>query len=233
MNICVIPARGGSQRIPRKNIRAFNGRPILAHSIEAAVASECFDKVVVSTDDKEISEIAIHYGAVVPFLRPANLSNDMATTMPVIKHAIEWFEHNGDIVEDVCCLYPTAPFVSSDIIARAYEDLKNTACDFCVSVTNYPFPIQRAVTIAANGQIKMLDEKDETTRSQDLVEAYHDAGQFYWGRSEAFKEEKGFFSASAIPFILPRYLVNDIDTEEDWVMAEVASRVLKQLGLLE
>ena len=232
MNICVIPARGGSKRIPRKNIKEFNGKPIIAYSIEAALKSNCFDQVIVSTDDDEIAEVAKKYGAQVPFLRPDELSNDYAGTIPVIKHAIEWMEDNKSSVENVCCLYATAPFIRPQIISQAYQQLNNSKADYCFSVTSFVFPIQRAIKIVEKNKVSMFYPEHFNTRSQDLEEAYHDAGQFYWGKAQAFKDELQIFTEVATPYILPRYLVQDIDTPEDWIRAEAMHRVLQETGLL-
>ena len=228
MNICVIPARGGSKRIQRKNIKEFNGKPIIAYSIEAALESNCFDQVIVSTDDDEISEVARKYGAQVPFIRPDELSNDYAGTIPVIKHAIEWMEDNNNSIENVCCLYATAPFIQSKTIYKAYQQLKDSKVDYCFSVTSFAFPIQRAIKIIHGNKVSMFYPEFFSTRSQDLEESYHDAGQFYWGKARAFKDELQIFSEVSVPYILPRYLVQDIDTLEDWTRAEIMYRVLQE-----
>ena len=232
MNICVIPARGGSKRIPRKNIKEFNGKPIIAYSIEAALKSNCFDQVIVSTDDDEIAEVAKKYGAQVPFLRPDELSNDYAGTIPVIKHAIEWMEDDKSSVENVCCLYATAPFIRPQIISQAYQQLNNSKADYCFSVTSFVFPIQRAIKIVEKNKVSMFYPEHFNTRSQDLEKAYHDAGQFYWGKAQAFKDELPIFTEVATPYILPRYLVQDIDTPEDWIRAEAMYRALQETNVL-
>jgi pseudaminic acid cytidylyltransferase len=232
MNICVIPARGGSKRIPRKNIKEFNGKPIIAYSIETALRSNCFDQVIVSTDDDEIAEVARKYGAKVPFVRPDELSNDYVGTIPVIKHAIEWMEDNENPVENVCCLYATAPFIQSQTISKAFQQLKDLRTDYCFSVTRFAFPIQRAVKIVQDNKVNMFYPEHFNIRSQDLEEAYHDAGQFYWGKAQAFKDELPIFSEVATPYILPRYLVQDIDTLEDWTRAEVMYKVLQKTDVL-
>ena len=232
MNICVIPARGGSKRIPRKNIKEFNGKPIIAYSIETALKSNCFEKVIVSTDDAEIAEVAKKYGAKVPFVRPDELSNDYAGTIPVIKHAIEWMEDNINPIEHVCCLYATAPFIQSQTISKAYQQLKDLRADYCFSVTSFSFPIQRAIKIVQDNKVNMFYPENFNIRSQDLEEAYHDAGQFYWGKAQAFKDELPLFSEIATPYILPRYLVQDIDTLEDWIRAEVMYEVLQNTNVL-
>jgi len=231
MNICVIPARGGSKRIPRKNIKAFNGKPIIAYSIEAALESNCFDQVIVSTDDNEIAEAAKKYGAKVPFIRPAELSNDYAGTIPVIKHTIEWLEGHNNTIDDVCCLYATAPFIQSQTISKAFQQLQESESDYCFSVTSFAFPIQRSIKITQDNKVDMFYPENFNVRSQDLEEAYHDAGQFYWGKAQVFKDELPIFSETASPYILPRYLVQDIDTMEDWIRAEAMHRVLKETDL--
>lgn len=220
MRLAVIPARGGSKRIPRKNIKPFCGKPMIAWSIEAALASGCFDTVIVSTDDAEIAEVARHYGADVPFMRPAELSDDYAGTVPVIRHATEWFIANGQAPEQVCCIYATAPFVTGEDIRRGLDALANNDCDYVFSVTSYAFPIQRAIRITPADRVEMFNPEHFNTRSQDLEEAYHDAGQFYWGRASAWLEGKILFGTYAVPVKLPRHRVQDIDTPEDWERAE-------------
>ena len=232
MNICVIPARGGSKRIPRKNIKEFNGKPIIAYSIEAALKSNCFDQVIVSTDDVEIVEVAKKYGAQVPFIRPTELSNDYAGTIPVIKHAIEWLEENNNSIESVCCLYATAPFIQPQTISRAFQQLQESKTDYCFSATSFTFPIQRAIRITRDDKVEMFYPEYFNVRSQDLEEAYHDAGQFYWGKAQAFKDELLIFSEVATSYILPRYLVQDIDTKEDWIRAEAMYKTLQETGVL-
>jgi N-acylneuraminate cytidylyltransferase len=227
MRLCVIPARGGSKRIPRKNIKLFDGKPIIAYSIEAAIKSKCFDTIVVSTDDEEIAEVAHQYGAETPFVRPLSLSNDYVGTIPVVKHAIEWFMEKKKNFEFVCCIYPTAPFISSDDIVTGIELLSESNNNYVFSVTNYAFPIQRAIRILNSKQVEMFQPKNFNTRSQDLEEAYHDAGQFYWGRASAWKNEIPVFSKTSIPIILPRYRVQDIDTPEDWLYAELMYKASK------
>ena len=227
MNICVIPARGGSKRIPRKNIKKFNGKPIIAYSIETALASSCIDQVIVSTDDQKISEVAKEYGAQVPFIRPEKLSTDYIATNPVISHAVEWMEDHGNHIDAVCCLYATAPFVQTDTISDAYENFINLKADFCFTVTSFPFPIQRALKIDKSNKVGMFYPENLNTRSQDLQEAYHDAGQFYWGTKLAFNSDASILSEIVIPYILPRYLVQDIDTLEDWKRAEIMYKAMQ------
>jgi N-acylneuraminate cytidylyltransferase len=228
MKLAVIPARGGSKRIPRKNIKPFCGKPMIAWSIEAALQSACFDQVIVSTDDDEIAEVARQYGALVPFMRSAELSDDHTGTIPVIRHAIEWFQTQGQIPVQVCCLYATAPFVYVDDLRRGLVALTDTGSDYAFSVTSYAFPIQRAIRITNAGRIEMFNPEHFNTRSQDLEEAWHDAGQFYWGRAEAWLTGKPIFSNDAVPVKLPRHRVQDIDTPEDWVRAEWMFKALQE-----
>jgi pseudaminic acid cytidylyltransferase len=225
MRVAIIPARGGSKRIPRKNIRPFLGRPIIAYSIDAAHRSGLFDKVVVSTDDVEISEIARSCGADVPFFRPDELSDDQTPTIPVVRHAIDWLDQNVGRVATACCIYATCPFVRPETLVRGYDVLVDQGTEFAFPVTTFPFPIFRALKIA-NGRTEMFWPEHELTRSQDLVESYHDAGQFYWGTAAAYRQNSGIFSANSAPVTIPRYLVQDIDTLEDWTRAEHMFRAL-------
>ncbi|WP_417282746.1 pseudaminic acid cytidylyltransferase [Comamonas sp.] len=230
MRLAVIPARGGSKRIPRKNIKLFCGKPMIAWSIKAALQSASFDRVIVSTDDEEIAEVARQCGAEVPFMRPAELSGDHAGTIPVIRHAVESIGAQGPAVEQACCLYATAPFVRADDLRRGQALLQETGADYVFSVTSYAFPIQRAIRLTDDGHLEMFNPEHFTTRSQDLTEAFHDAGQFYWGRSEAWREERIIFGARSAPLILPRHRVQDIDTPEDWERAEWMFKVMQQGG---
>lgn len=226
MTVCVIPARGGSTRIPRKNVREFFGRPMIAWAIVAAGRAECFDRIIVSTDDNEIADIARAAGAEVPFMRPPALSDDKTPTAPVIADAISRL--GIPPVTPVCCLYATAPFVQAGDIARARDILEKNEARFVVSVTTFPFPIQRALRRSDNGAIEMMEPANMLVRSQDLEEAWHDAGQFYWARAEDWtSHDTGIFSEGAFGLPIPRYRVQDIDTEEDWVRAELMMRALK------
>jgi len=233
MRLCVIPARGGSKRIPHKNIKSFCGQAMIGYSIKAALDSQCFDQVIVSTDDAEIAKIAKLFGAIVPFVRPDELANDYTATVPVIKHAIEWFDDQNQLLSEVCCLYATAPFVQADAIKKAYKKMMQEQVDYCFTVTSFASPIQRAIKVTAENRIEMLYPEHLETRSQDLEESYHDAGQFYWGKAEAFKQKKPLFSKNSTPYILPRQLVQDIDTPEDWKRAELMYQVLKKSGEMD
>jgi N-acylneuraminate cytidylyltransferase len=226
MRLAVIPARGGSKRIPRKNSREFCGKPIIAWSIEAALASRCFDRVVVSTDDPEIGEIARTHGAEVPFTRPAELADDHTPTIPVIAHAIQWHEANVGAVEAACCIYATAPFCRAEDLREGQRMLDDDATDYVFPVVRYGFPIQRALRITGAQRVEMFHPEHAATRSQDLEPAYHDAGQWYWGRGTAWLEGRPIFSTASRPLVLPAHRVQDIDTPEDWARAELMFRAL-------
>ena len=220
MKLAIIPARGGSKRIPRKNIKPFGGLPMIAWSIRAAQASACFDRIIVSTDDDEIADVAKAYGAEVQFVRPAALSDDHTGTIPVVAHAIAWHNTHAYTVSDACCIYATAPFVQPSDIAYGYEVLQNSGADYAFSVTSYAFPIQRAIRITSQQRVEMFQPEHFNTRSQDLEEAWHDAGQFYWGCARDWLAHQPVFTAAAAPVPIPRYRVQDIDTPEDWERAE-------------
>jgi len=224
MRLAVIPARGGSKRIPRKNIRPFGGLPMIAWSIRAAADSGCFDRIIVSTDDAEIAEVATRHGAEVPFMRPAELSDDHTGTVPVIAHAVRWQQGEGRPARQVCCIYATAPFLQPTDLRRGLKVLDDSRADFAFSVTRYAFPIQRAIRVDASQRVEMFQPDQFNTRSQDLEEAWHDAGQFYWGQAEAWLSAKPIFGRDSAAVPLPRHLVQDIDTPEDWERAE---RMLK------
>ena len=228
MNVAIIPARGGSKRIPRKNIKDFCGKPMIAWSIKAALQSGCFERIIISTDDEEIAEVALRFGAEVPFIRPEELSGDFVATIPVIKHAIQWLNANQTIPDWVCCIYATAPFISADALQSGLTLIQQQDTDYVFSVTSYAFPIQRAIKLQQNGTVKMFSPEHFNTRSQDLEEAYHDAGQFYWGARTAWLEEKPIFSSESYPVILPRHLVQDIDTQEDWIRAELMFKAIEK-----
>lgn len=227
MRLAVIPARGGSKRIPRKNIKPFFGKPMIAWSIEAALQSGCFDEAIVSTDDAEIADVARQWGAKVPFMRPVALADDYTGTIPVVRHAIEWFQLEGRPPAEVCCIYATAPFVQADDLHRGLDLLLANDCSYAFSVTSYPFPIQRAIRITDQGRVEMFHPEQFNTRSQDLKEAWHDAGQFYWGRAQAWLEERVVFTPDSVPVPLPRHLVQDIDTLEDWLRAELMFKAMR------
>ena len=227
MILAVIPARGGSKRIPKKNIKLFLGKPIISYSILAAQESGVFDKIIVSTDSEEISSIARDYGADVPFLRDSNLSDDYTGTNIVTADAIRYFQGEKINIEYVCCIYATAPFLNADSLKAGFELLKKNNKLFVFSATSFDYPIARAFAINANKEVKMFWPEKYDTRSQDLNEAFHDAGQFYWGKPEGFVEEKCMFEKHSSAFLIPRYLVQDIDTFEDWQRAEMMYSALQ------
>ena len=229
MKLCVIPARGGSKRVPRKNIREFCGKPMIAWSIEAAKASACFDQIIVSTDDEEIVDVARCWGAEAPFMRPLELADDFVGTTPVVAHAVKWHQDQGQALTAVCCLYATAPFVEPCEITKGLNLLNQAAVDrFVFAATAYASPIQRALKIdLASGVARMWQPEQFRKRSQDLEPAFHDAGQFYWGRPQAWLHSQNLFDGSK-PLLLPRWRVHDIDTEDDWIRAELITRALAQ-----
>lgn len=231
MRLAVIPARGGSKRIPRKNVRPFCGKPMIAWSIEAARESGCFDRIVVSTDDPEIAGTALELGAEVPFMRPPELSDDHTGTMAVIAHAVTWLERRGEAPQQVCCVYATAPLLLPGDLRLGLARLEESGCDFAFSVASYPFPIQRALRIDRDGRVGMFWPEQFPTRSQDLEEAYHDAGQFYWGSAAAWLSGTAIFGSGSVPVILPRHRVQDIDTPEDWERAELMFKLMRSGGL--
>lgn len=228
MRLAIIPARGGSKRIPRKNIKPFGGKPMIAWSIAAAQKSGCFDRIIVSTDDSEIAQVAQALGADVPFMRPPELSDDHAGTIPVIAHAIAWQNANGQAVSQACCIYATAPFVRPQDLKLGLNVLQTSGAQYAFSVTSYAFPIQRAIRITPEQRVAMFQPEHFGTRSQDLEEAWHDAGQFYWGEASAWLSAKPLFSQDAAAVPLPRHRVQDIDTSEDWLLAELKYEILSR-----
>lgn len=219
--IAIIPARGGSKRIPRKNVKVFCGKPMIVHSISAALESGVFDRVIISTDDTEIAEVARHYGAEVPFERPPELANDFAGTDEVLVHALNWLAERNSLPTYACCLYATAPFVRPDDLRRGLQLLREHQAITAFSVTSFPYTIFRALKINATGRLEMFWPENRLKRSQDLPEAWHDAGQFYWLNVQKYLQEPRLFSENSVPVPLPRHLVQDIDTPEDWKTAEL------------
>lgn len=221
MIVAIIPARGGSTRIPRKNIRPFAGKPIVAYSITAARDCGLFDRIIVSTDDEEISAVARQHGAETPFLRPPELSDDQTGTNEIAAHALSWLAANGHHSEIACCIYATAPFIRSEDLRRGYQALIDSGKSFAFSVTTFESAIQRAIRVVPGDGVEPFFPQWIECRSQDLEQAYHDAGQFYWGRAEAFRAGLPVFAAHSLPIVLPRHRVQDIDTIEDWERAEL------------
>lgn len=221
MKIAVIPARGGSKRIPRKNIRNFAGKPAIAHAIQTAQSCELFDSIIVSTDDNEIADVSPQWGADIPFMRPAELANDFAGTTEVIAHGTQWAMDVGWELEAVCCIYATALFLQADDLNRGWESLNSGDWFYAFSVTDFASPIFRSFHQNAGGGIEMFFPEHFHKRSQDLPTALHDAGQFYWGRPQAWIEQKRIFDDWSTPVMIPRWRVQDIDSEEDWQQAEL------------
>ncbi len=225
--VAIIPARGGSKRIPRKNIKLFHGKPLIAYSIGAALKSNLFDKVIVSTDDEEIAKIAVEHGAIVPFIRPIELSDDFTGTGAVISHALEYLNEQGENYDFVCTIYATAPFLQEKYLIEGFEKLKKSNAKSAFSCTSMPFPIQRTFKITSNERCEMFWPENFMKRSQDLEESFQDAGQFYWTNLNINSNEI-IFGKDSIPIILPRHLVQDIDTLEDWTRAEFMYEALKK-----
>ncbi|MBV4475761.1 pseudaminic acid cytidylyltransferase [Pseudomonas botevensis] len=229
-NVAIIPARGGSKRIPRKNLKPFDGVPMIVRSIRTTLDSRLFDQVVVSTDDEEIADVSRAHGADVPFLRPAQLADDFTGTAAVIVHALQQLP----AFDYACCVYATAPLLQARYLREGFELLEQHADkSFAFSVSSFGFPVQRALTLDGQGALTALYPQFRDTRSQDLPEAFQDAGQFYWGRREAWLRGEVLYSPASLPVILPRHLVQDIDTAEDWTRAEYLYAALKAGGELQ
>lgn len=224
--LAIIPARGGSKRIPRKNTRDFLGKPIIAYSIEVALKSGLFDEVMVSTDDQEIADIAIKYGAKVPFFRSEKNSDNHSTTVDVIEEVLLEYKKNGKEYDYSCCLYPTAPFITPERLKEAVQLLEKSSADSVVSVTSFSFPIWRSFKIDNGGLVKMNWPENMHVRSQDLPPAYHDCGQFYCLDVKRFLVQKKLFTENTLPVIISEIEVQDIDNEEDWQMAEIKYKYL-------
>ena len=220
MKIAVIPARGGSKRIPRKNIKIFNGKPMIAWAIQIAQKSKLFDEIFVSTDDYEIKKISEQYGAIVPFIRPPEISDDKTPTVPVISHAIKEIERLYQKVEYACCIYPCSPFIISSDLKKSFQMLVSSGENYVYPVVEYPHPIFRAMKKSKEGNMKFIYPEYELSRTQDLEQTYHDAGQFYWGRADAWRQLKKMHT-DGLGMVIPYYRVIDIDTEDDWKRAEL------------
>ncbi|WP_419908435.1 pseudaminic acid cytidylyltransferase [Hoeflea sp.] len=219
-SVAIIPARGGSKRIPRKNIRAFRGRPIIAWSVEAALESRAFDAVMVSTDDEEIASVARSCGADVPFMRSTQTADDMATTSDVLLEVLDRYAAAGREFAFGCCIYPTAPFMRSSDLGEGKKRLEADRFDVIMPIAAFSYPIWRSLDREADGRLKMNFPENLNTRSQDLPQAYHDAGQWYWFKTAAFLRDRVLLGANTGSVILPSTQVQDIDTEEDWTIAE-------------
>lgn len=225
-NLCIIPARGGSKRIPRKNIKGFRGKPIIAYSIEAALESQIFEEVMVSTDDDEIAAIGRKYGAVVPFMRSEKTADDFATTVDVLLEVLQDYRKSGKEFENICCIYPTAPFVTEIKLAEAFEKLSAENLDAVFPVIPFSYPIQRALKIN-NHRLQFFYPEFENSRSQDLEKAYHDAGQFYFIRTENLIRNKSIISKNTGSIKVTEMEAQDIDTEIDWKLAELKYEILQ------
>jgi pseudaminic acid cytidylyltransferase len=225
MNIAIIPARGGSKRIPRKNIKEFCGKPMIAYAIIAAKESGLFEHIVVSTDDEEIAQIARAWGAETPFVRPTELANDCTATAPVIAHGIAVCQNLGWSFDRVCCIYSGAPFIQIDDLRGALARLTSSDSDYCFPVTEYPSAIQRALKLLSNGKMQPFYPQFETARTQDLEPAYYDAGQFYWGNAKAWLKSTKIHS-SGVGYVIPNWRVVDIDTPDDFQRAELIYRAI-------
>ena len=225
-NIAIITARGGSKRIPRKNIKEFMGKPMIAYAIEASISSKIFDEVMVSTDDMEIAEIAKDFGAQVPFMRSKTTSNDFATTSDVLKEVIYEYQKIGKIFDNFCCTYPCVPFLNGEILKKAYNRFNEMKADSLMPVVKYSFPIQRAVRVNNQGYLEYREPENSQKRSQDLEGMYHDVGMFYIEKTEAFIKYGNLVTPKTAFYEMEERLIQDIDTVEDWKMAELKYRML-------
>ncbi len=226
--IAIITARGGSKRIPRKNIRDFCGRPIISYAIDAAIKSGCFDEVMISTDDKEIAEVAKKFGATVPFLRSQKTSDDFATTADVISEVISSYQEIGENFDYFCCIYPTAAFITADHLKKAQKLLISSNADSLVPIVRFSFPIQRALKVT-NDKIEYFWASEVDKRSQDLEAAFHDCGQFYFAKTDRFLETKRLFTENTIGIEMKESEVHDIDNEEDWKIAEIKFKIAREI----
>ena len=225
MNAAIIPARGGSKRIPKKNIKMFNGKPMIYWSIKAANESNIFDNIFVSTDDEEIIEIAKDYGAEAPFIRSKELSDDFTGTAEVIKDGINQIEKLGYNFDNFCCIYPSSPLIQSLDLCKTLEILKSNDLEFVYPITEFSHPIHRSMVINDDGNMNFLFPENQLTRTQDLLKAYHDAGQFYWGSRTAWLGDKKMHSGTG--FAIPNWRVVDIDNDDDWKRAELLFQTIK------
>ena len=219
MVVAIIPARGGSKRIPNKNIKEFAGRPLIVYAIDAAMDAEIFDKIIVSTDSSEIAEAALKIGAEVPFIRPAELADDYTPTFPVLKHAVNWLLKHDFSIDYFCCIYPN-PFITAENIVKAFHLIKEKQISSVIPITTFSFPIFRGFKITKKGTLEYIFPEHFSARSQDLPETYHDIGQFYWCNCKKIMAAERIPQADSVPFIIPRHLSQDLDTPEDWETAE-------------
>ena len=227
--IAIIPARGGSKRIPRKNVKLFAGQPMISYAIRIAIECDLFDHVVVSTDDDDMADIARKFGAEVPFTRPTELSDDETATVPVIAHAINSCTEQGWAFDSVCCIYPCVPFLQVRDLVNSFQLFTSSDAQFCFPIVEFSSSIQRALTMNTHGIVAPFFPENELSRTQDLTVAYHDAGQFYWGSSAAWKTNINVHS-NANGYVIPSWQTIDIDTPDDWTRAEIyaASLAIKK-----
>jgi len=225
MKIAIIPARGGSKRIPKKNIKSFVGKPMISYAIDRAIESGIFSKVFVSTDNKEIAKVAIESGAEVPFFRQEDISDDFTPTVPVVADAVNRLQQLGHVFDDVCCIYPCVPFILTEDLVNSFELFIKNQADYCFPITEFPSATQRALKFSTESLIEPVDKQYELTRTQDLEKTFYDAGQFYWGKANTWLENKTIHSNSC-GYILPGWRVMDIDTEDDWKRAEIMNEIL-------
>lgn len=224
--IAIITARGGSKRIPRKNIKDFLGKPIIAYSIESALKSELFDEVMVSTDDKEIAEIALQYGAKIPFIRSEKNADDFASTVDVLLEVLEEYKKRGQEFDFGCCIYPTAPFVNEEVLNKSYSLLISNQFDTVFPVVKFGFPIQRAIKLSESKRMDMFQPEHKKTRSQDLEPAFHDSGQFYWFSVERILDQKQLWTDNTGVVVMSEMQTQDIDNPDDWKLAELKYKLL-------
>lgn len=226
-NLAIIPARSGSKRIPLKNIKPFLGKPIIAYSIEAAIQSGLYAEVMVSTDDNNIAEIAKDYGATVPFFRSPQTANDFAHLGDVVEEVLLMYKKTGKWFDNVCCLLATAPFITTHRLSEAYQLMLNKQYDSVFPIVRFSYPIQRALRLK-DEKVSMFYPENFSKRSQDLEPSYHDSGQFYWIKTEAFLKHKRLFTSNSGAIIIPETEVQDIDSEEDWKLAEIKYKLLHE-----
>ncbi len=227
-NLAIIPARGGSKRIPRKNIKDFLGKPIIAYSIEAALESNLFSEVMVSTDDEEIAAVSRYHGAVVPFFRTKKNADDFSTTVDVIGEVLEKYRRDNKTFLNACCIYPTAPFVSTITLKTGFEKLINEKRNCVFPIVEFSYPIWRGLIIANDGKVNLIWPEFQNSRSQDLEEVYHDAGQWYWFNVKTFQKEKKIFTENSASIRLNPMEVQDIDNPSDWNLAELKYEYLQK-----
>jgi pseudaminic acid cytidylyltransferase len=226
--LAIITARGGSKRIPRKNIKPFLGAPIIKYSIDAALKSKCFDEVMVSTEDHEIAAIAKSFGAKVPFFRSKETAKDHSTLVDVIDEVIFEYKKRGVSFKYFCCILPTVPFISSQLLKKSFLMLDKSKSDSLIPITKFNVPIQQGIRII-NNNIKLLNEKSWKTRSQDYEQIYYDCGMFYWMKVNSFLKQKDLFATDCVPFVISELQIQDIDTKEDWEMAQLKYKLLNKL----